>query len=65
MWHTNSSPTTPLWKNSAEETIEVRKADIQKVVSDAVALTKKIAKLDEDIAMWKEDIKAVTKVREG
>ena len=49
MWYTNISPTTPLWKNSAEETIEARKADIQKVMSDAVALTKEIAKLDEDI----------------
>ena len=33
----------------AEKIIEVREADIQKVVSDAVALAKKIAKLDEDI----------------
>merc|ERR1719387_1930651 len=48
----------------AEETIEVLKADIEKAVSDAAALTKKIAKLDEDIATWKGDIKAATKVRE-
>jgi hypothetical protein len=48
----------------AEESIEVLKADIEKAVSDAAALTKKIAKLDEDIATWKGDIKATTKVRE-
>ena len=36
----------------AEETIEVLKADIEKAISDAAALTKKIAKLDEDIATW-------------
>jgi len=48
----------------AEESIEVLKADIEKAVSDAAALTKKIAKLDEDLATWKGDIKATTKVRE-
>merc|ERR1719326_1409807 len=37
----------------AEETIEVLKADIEKAISDAKSLTKKIAKLDEDISVFK------------
>jgi len=48
----------------AEETIEVLKADIEKAVADAAALTKKISKLDADISTWKGDVKAATKVRE-
>merc|ERR1719188_1160174 len=48
----------------AEETIEVLKADIQKYATDAKSLTKKIAELEEDISVWKGDMKAATKVRE-
>jgi prefoldin subunit 5 len=48
----------------AEESIEVLKADIEKAVADAAALTKKISKLDADIATWKGDVNAATKVRE-
>jgi prefoldin subunit 5 len=48
----------------AEQTIEVLKADIQKYIADAALLTKEIAELDEDIAVWGGDIKAATKVRE-
>merc|ERR1719221_1506821 len=48
----------------ANERIEVLKADIQKYTADAALLTKEIAELDEDIAIWKGDIKAATKVRE-
>merc|ERR1712146_465437 len=48
----------------ANERIEVLKADIQKYTADAALLTKEIAELDEDITIWKGDIKAATKVRE-
>merc|ERR1719214_388045 len=48
----------------ANEMIEVLKADIQKYTADAALLTKEIAELDEDIAIWTGDIKAATKVRE-
>merc|ERR1711920_547269 len=48
----------------ANERIEVLKADIQKYTADAALLTKEIAELDEDIAIWKGDIKSATKVRE-
>merc|ERR1712190_668652 len=44
--------------------IDVLKADIQKYTADAALLTKEIAELDEDIAIWTGDIKAATKVRE-
>merc|ERR1719297_326 len=47
----------------AEETIEVLKADIAKYTSDAARLTKEIAVHDADIAAWKGDEKAATKVR--
>jgi cell division septum initiation protein DivIVA len=48
----------------ANEQIEVLKADIQKNTAKAAKLTKEIAALDEDIAIWNGDIKAATKVRE-
>merc|ERR1719158_2642198 len=48
----------------ANERIEVLKADIQKNTAKAAKLTKEIAELDEDIAIWNGDIKAATKVRE-
>merc|ERR1719214_192032 len=48
----------------ANEQIEVLKADIQKNTAKAAKLTKEIAELDEDIAIWNGDIKAATKVRE-
>jgi len=48
----------------AQETIEVLKADIEKAIADADELTKKIAALDEDLATWKGDVNAATKVRE-
>jgi chromosome segregation ATPase len=48
----------------ANQRIEVLKADIQKYTADAALLTKEIAELDEDIAIWKGDMKAATKVRE-
>mmetsp|Transcript_4595 Transcript_4595/g.7443 ORF Transcript_4595/g.7443 Transcript_4595/m.7443 type:complete len:669 (+) Transcript_4595:54-2060(+) len=48
----------------ANERIEILKADIQKYTADAALLTKEIAELDEDITIWKGDIKAATKVRE-
>jgi len=48
----------------AEESIDVLKADIEKAIADADALTKKISKLDADIATWKGDVKAATAVRE-
>jgi len=47
----------------AEETIEVLKADIAKYTSDVARLTKEIAVHDADIAAWKGDEKAATKVR--
>merc|ERR1719191_947835 len=48
----------------ANEQIDVLKADIQKNTAKAAKLTKEIAALDEDIAIWNGDIKAATKVRE-
>jgi prefoldin subunit 5 len=48
----------------ANESIDKLKADIQKYTSDAATLTKEIAELDEDVSIWKGDIKAATKVRE-
>merc|ERR1719478_1945788 len=48
----------------ANEMIDTLKADIQKYTSDARKLTKEIAELDEDISIWKGDIKAATNVRE-
>ena len=39
------------------------KADIQKYTAKAAKLTKEIAELDEDIAIWTGDIKAATNVR--
>merc|ERR1719478_559386 len=48
----------------ANEMIETLKADIQKYTADARKLTKEIAELDEDISIWKGDIKAATNVRE-
>merc|ERR1712190_440669 len=44
--------------------IDVLKADIQKYTADAALLTKEIAELDEDIAIWTGDQKAATKVRQ-
>merc|ERR1712139_660753 len=40
------------------------KADIQSYTAKAARLTKEIAELDEDIAIWSGDIKAATNVRE-
>jgi prefoldin subunit 5 len=48
----------------ADERIDVLKADIQGATAKAAKLTKEIAELDEDIAIWTGDIKAATKVRE-
>merc|ERR1719316_1352712 len=48
----------------ANDKIEVLKADIQSYTAKAAKLTKEIAELDEDISIWKGDIKAATKVRE-
>jgi len=48
----------------ANERIEMLKADIQSNTAKAEKLTKEIAELDEDIAIWNGDIKAATKVRE-
>merc|ERR1712217_604020 len=47
----------------AEEMIGVLKADIQKYIADTKLLTKEIAELDEDIAVWNGDQEAATKVR--
>lgn len=47
----------------AQEAIEVLSADIEKCTADAAALSEHIEKLDEDIAVWEGDVKAVTKVR--
>merc|ERR1712138_80197 len=49
---------------TANERIEVLKADIQKYTASAAKLTKEIAELDEDISIWNSDIKAATSVRE-
>jgi len=48
----------------AAEVMEVLKADIQKYTSTTNRLTKEIASLDDDIAVWKGDSKAATQVRE-
>merc|ERR1719316_2077181 len=48
----------------ANDKIEVLKADIQSATAKAAKLTKEIAELDEDISIWKGDIKAATKVRD-
>merc|ERR1712217_342123 len=48
----------------AEEMIGVLKADIQKYIADTKLLTKEIAELDEDIAVWNGDKKAAAKVRQ-
>merc|ERR1719398_671675 len=44
--------------------IDILKADIQKYAADAELFGKEIAELDEDISIWKGDIKAATKVRQ-
>merc|ERR1719379_2244278 len=49
--------------SEAAETIEVLKADIQKYAADAAALAKEIAGHEEDISVWKGDVKAATSVR--
>jgi len=49
---------------AADEAIEMLKADIQKAVADAAALTKEVAQLDADISVWTGDMKAATRVRE-
>ena len=48
----------------ANEKIDMLKADIQKYTAKAAKLTKEIAELDEDIAIWTGDIKAATNVRQ-
>merc|ERR1740117_2506764 len=48
----------------ADERIDVLKADIQSYTAKAAKLTKEIAGLDEDVAVWTGDIKAATSVRE-
>jgi len=48
----------------ANDLIDTLKADIQKYEADAALLSKEIAEHDEDIATWKNDIGAATKVRE-
>jgi len=48
---------------TAEETIEVLEADIEKYTADSARLTKEIAGHDEDISVWNGDEKAATKVR--
>eukprot|EP00420_Gonyaulax_spinifera_P029332 CAMPEP_0197874874 /NCGR_PEP_ID=MMETSP1439-20131203/4270_1 /TAXON_ID=66791 /ORGANISM="Gonyaulax spinifera, Strain CCMP409" /LENGTH=227 /DNA_ID=CAMNT_0043494035 /DNA_START=66 /DNA_END=746 /DNA_ORIENTATION=- len=48
----------------AEEEIDVLSADIEKYTADAAQLAKEIAAHDEDITVWKGDMKAATKVRE-
>jgi cell division septum initiation protein DivIVA len=48
----------------ANEKIEMLKADIQKNAAKAKLLTKEIAGLDEDIAVWNGDKRAATKVRD-
>eukprot|EP00418_Pyrodinium_bahamense_P008885 CAMPEP_0179126276 /NCGR_PEP_ID=MMETSP0796-20121207/59766_1 /TAXON_ID=73915 /ORGANISM="Pyrodinium bahamense, Strain pbaha01" /LENGTH=651 /DNA_ID=CAMNT_0020825021 /DNA_START=126 /DNA_END=2081 /DNA_ORIENTATION=- len=47
----------------ANEKIDMLKADIEKYTADAAMLSKEIAAHDEDISVWKGDIKAATKVR--
>merc|ERR1719183_1951940 len=48
----------------ADERIGMLKADIQGATAKAAKLTKEIAGLDEDVAIWTGDIKAATNVRE-
>jgi len=48
----------------ANEKIEVLKADIQKFTTDAEMMAKEIAEHEEDISVWKGDMKAATLVRE-
>jgi uncharacterized protein YoxC len=48
----------------ANEKIELLKADIEKLSTDAAHLGTQVAALDEDIAVWAGDMKAATKVRE-
>jgi len=48
----------------ADEKLFTLKADIQKYTAHAAKLTKEIAELDEDVAIWTGDTKAATKVRE-
>jgi hypothetical protein len=48
----------------ASETIDMLKADIAKAIADAELLTKEIAGLDQDVAVWEGDMKAATKVRQ-
>merc|ERR1719162_1473185 len=43
--------------------IEVLKADIQQYAADADRLSKQIAKHEEDITVWNNDMKAATGVR--
>jgi len=47
----------------ANEQIDTLKADIQSYTAKAAKLTKEIAGLEEDIAIWTGDIKAATNVR--
>jgi len=49
--------------DEANERIDGLKADIQKYTAGAAKLTKEIAGLDEDVAIWNGDIKAATRVR--
>lgn len=48
----------------ANEQIEVLKADIQMYTADAEELQKQIAKAEEDVTVWNNDMKAATGVRE-
>merc|ERR1719183_2784551 len=48
----------------ADERIGMLKADIQGATAKAAKLTKEIAGLDEDVAIWTGDINAATNVRE-
>merc|ERR1719248_366793 len=50
--------------DTSVEKLFTLKADIQKYTAHAAKLTKEIAELDEDVAIWTGDIKAATKVRE-
>jgi len=49
--------------DEANEKIDTLKADIGKYTANAKKLTKEIAGLDEDVAIWNGDVKAATKVR--
>merc|ERR1712166_853262 len=50
-------------EDTSNEKIDMLKADIQSYTAKAAKLTKEIAELDEDIAVWTGDIKAATSVR--